>query len=212
MDASTTSTSLHEHLKRHVDSGGARRRGPEERRRHPRQRHRPLPVAPAARPRSGDVALFQFCGHGAQWASNAAFREAFPDGKDEGLVCSDSRRPGGYDLADKELAVLIAEVAANDAHVAVLFDCCHSGSGTREVKARRGLKPRLTHEVTTERPLESYLDGHYSRLRDARAAAVRADGPSHPAGGVRTRSTGAGSAWTRPVHQHAGRRARDVRR
>jgi uncharacterized caspase-like protein len=104
---------------------------------------------------SGDVALFQFCGHGAQWASNAAFREAFPDGKDEGLVCSDSRRPGGYDLADKELAVLIAEVAATGAHVAVLFDCCHSGSGTREVTTRRGLKPRLTHEVTTERPLES---------------------------------------------------------
>ena len=120
------------------------------------------------RARSGDVALFQFCGHGAQWASNAAFRESFPDGKDEGLVCYDSRRPGGYDLADKELAVLIAEVARNDAHVAVLFDCCHSGSGTREVQADRGLKPRLTHEVTTERPLESYLDGHYSRLRDAR--------------------------------------------
>jgi hypothetical protein len=116
---------------------------------------------------SGDVALFQFCGHGARWASNAAFRESFPDGKDEGLVCSDSRRPGGYDLADKELAVLIAEVAKNDAHVVVLFDCCHSGSGTREVKAARGLKPRLTHEVTTERPLDTYLDGYYSRLRDA---------------------------------------------
>ena len=117
--------------------------------------------------RSGDVALFQFCGHGARWASNAAFRASFPDGKDEGLVCSDSRRPGGYDLADKELAVLIAEVAGNEAHVAVLFDCCHSGSGTREVKAARGLKPRLTHEVTTERPLDTYLDGYYSRLRDA---------------------------------------------
>ena len=117
--------------------------------------------------RSGDVALFQFCGHGARWASNAAFRESFPDGKDEGLVCSDSRRPGGYDLADKELAVLIAEVAGNEAHVAVLFDCCHSGSGTREVKAARGLKPRLTHEVTTERPLDTYLDWYYSRLRDA---------------------------------------------
>jgi Caspase domain len=117
--------------------------------------------------RSGDVALFQFCGHGAQWASNAAFRESFPDGKDEGLVCFDSRRPGGYDLADKELAVLVADVAANEAQVVVVFDCCHSGSGTRDVTALRGLKPRLTHEVTTERPLESYLDGHYSRLRDA---------------------------------------------
>jgi hypothetical protein len=118
--------------------------------------------------RSGDVALFQFCGHGARWASNAAFRESFPDGRDEGLVCHDSRRPGGYDLADKELAVLIAEVAANGAHAVVLFDCCHSGSGTRGADAVRGLKPRLTHEVTIERPLESYLDGHYARSRDRR--------------------------------------------
>jgi pimeloyl-ACP methyl ester carboxylesterase len=117
---------------------------------------------------AGDVAVFQFCGHGARWASSAAFRTFYPDGKDEGLVCHDSRRPGGYDLADKELAVLIAEVAGNDAHVAVLLDCCHSGSGTRGVDAFRGLKPRLTHEVTTERPLESYLDGHYAAMRDAR--------------------------------------------
>src|SRR5688572_23449874 len=41
--------------------------------------------------RSGDVALFQFCGHGARWASSAAFRGLSPDGKDEGLVCYDSR-------------------------------------------------------------------------------------------------------------------------
>ncbi|MEO5820213.1 MAG: caspase family protein [Vicinamibacteraceae bacterium] len=116
--------------------------------------------------RAGDVALFQFCGHGAHWASNAAFRESFPDGLDEGLVCSDSRRPGGFDLADKELAILIAEVARNDAHTVVLFDCCHSGSGTRAVEAVRGLTPRLTTAVTTERPLESYVDGHYARLRD----------------------------------------------
>ncbi len=122
--------------------------------------------------RSGDVALFQFCGHGAQWASNAAFRQLSTDGKDEGLVCYDSRRPGGFDLADKELAVLIAEVAENEAHMVVLFDCCHSGSGTRGVDAVRGLKPRLTHEVTTERPLESYLNGHYARLRDARVPLV----------------------------------------
>ncbi len=117
--------------------------------------------------RSGDVALFHFSGHGARWASSPAFREACPDGRDEGLVCADSRRPGGYDLADKELAVLIADVAANQAHVAVVLDCCHSGTGTRGVDTRRGLKSRLTREVTTERPLESYLEGHYARVRDA---------------------------------------------
>ena len=120
-----------------------------------------------AGPRQDDVAVFQFCGHGARWASAQAFRKDYPDGKDEGLVCSDSRRPGGFDLADKELAVLIAEVARHDAHVAVMLDCCHSGSGTRGADAFRGLTPRVTHEVITERPLESYLDGHYARLRDS---------------------------------------------
>jgi hypothetical protein len=34
----------------------------------------------------GDVALFHYCGHGARWASAQAFKEFYPDGKDEGLV------------------------------------------------------------------------------------------------------------------------------
>ena len=119
----------------------------------------------------GDIAVFQFCGHGARWASSAAFREAFPEGRDEGLVCFDSRRGAdGYDLADKELAVLIADVAANEAQMVVVLDCCHSGSATRGVDGRQRLKPRLTQEITTERPLETYLDGHYARLREAGAS------------------------------------------
>jgi pimeloyl-ACP methyl ester carboxylesterase len=112
----------------------------------------------------GDVALFHYCGHGARWSSAKPFREFYPDGKDEGLVCIDSRRPGGFDLADKELAILIAEVARSNSHVAVMLDCCHSGSGTRGVDSFRGLRPRLTHEVAAERPLGSYLDGYYEDL------------------------------------------------
>jgi hypothetical protein len=115
--------------------------------------------------RAGDVALFHYSGHGARWAAAAAFKEFYPDGKDEGLVCVDSRAPGGFDLADKELAVLLDEVAARGAHLAVSLDCCHSGSGTRSADAFRGLRARATHEVFQERPLESYLDGHYARLR-----------------------------------------------
>ena len=115
--------------------------------------------------REGDVALFHYCGHGARWASARAFREFYPDGKDEGLVCIDSRRHGGFDLADKELAILISEVAKNDPHVAVILDCCHSGSGTRGADAFRGLRARLTDEVLDERPLDSYLDGYYARLQ-----------------------------------------------
>jgi hypothetical protein len=117
--------------------------------------------------RAGDVAVFHYCGHGARSASNDAFRPFYPDGKDEGLVCFDSRLAGGHDLADKELAVLVAELSQREAHVAVLLDCCHSGSGTRGVDAFRGLVPRLTHEVLEERPLESYLGGHYARLLEA---------------------------------------------
>ena len=97
---------------------------------------------------AGDVALFHYSGHGARWSSAAAFREFYTDGKDEGLVCFDSRRPGGYDLADKELAVLIQEVAARGVHLAVTLDCCHSGSGTRNADAFRGLRSRVASEVS----------------------------------------------------------------
>lgn len=117
-----------------------------------------------ARAGAGDVAFFHYSGHGARWRSAAAFREHYPDGRDEGLVCIDSRRPGGFDLADKELAVLIDELAERGAHVAVSLDCCHSGSGTRNADSFRGLCSRVTHEVHAERPLESYLDGHFSTL------------------------------------------------
>jgi len=116
--------------------------------------------------REGDVAVFQYCGHGARWASAKEFRAFYADGKDEGLVCIDSRLPGRFDLADKELAVLVSEVAKNDPHLAVILDCCHSGSGTRGADAFRGLKPRFTHAVATERPLDSYVDGYYANLKN----------------------------------------------
>ena len=119
------------------------------------------------RAQAGDVALFHYCGHGARSASAGAFREFFPGGRDEGLVCIDSRLPGGFDLADKELAVLIAEVARNDPHLAIMLDCCHSGSATRSADDIRGLTARATYEVTDERPLETYLDGHYAQLLNA---------------------------------------------
>lgn len=111
-----------------------------------------------------DVVLFHYSGHGARSKSASQFHQFFPDGWDEGLVCYDSRDPGSFDLADKELAVLLAEVAQNDPHLAVILDCCHSGSATRNADDFTQLKARHTHEVLDERPLDSYLDGHYARL------------------------------------------------
>ena len=79
-----------------------------------------------------DIVLFQFAGHGARWKSAPEFLSYYPDGCDEGLVCWDSRRDptalGSFDLADKELAVLVAEVASRCQHVTSLLDCGHSGS------------------------------------------------------------------------------------
>jgi len=109
-----------------------------------------------------DTVLFHYSGHGARSCSAAAFKRLYPDGRDEGLVCVDSREPGGFDLADKELAVLLQEVAARGPHLAVLLDCCHSGSATRGADDFTQARARYTHEVFEERPLETYLDGWYA--------------------------------------------------
>ena len=66
-----------------------------------------------------DIALFQYAGHGARWKSAKEFKTWFPDGYDEGLICSDSRRTSeSWDLADKELAVLLHELGKSNSHVA----------------------------------------------------------------------------------------------
>lgn len=107
-----------------------------------------------------DVVLFHYSGHGARCRAAKEFKRFYPDGWDEGLVCYDSRKSGGFDLADKELAVLLAEVSINNPHIAVLLDSCHSSSGTRNPY----FQPRFTHGLSDERVLESYLDGYYTQL------------------------------------------------
>ena len=101
----------------------------------------------------GDVALFCYAGHGSQEHAPPEFWEFEPDLMNETLVCHDSRAAGGWDLADKELAQLISEVAANGPHFAVILDCCHSGSGTREadVTVRQAIADKRT------RPIASYI-------------------------------------------------------
>ena len=102
-----------------------------------------------------DVALFYYSGHGSQEQAPPEFWHLEPDRLDETLVCYDSRQNGRFDLADKELGKLIDEVAERDAHVLVVLDCCHSGSGTRgeedEVEVRRAPTD------TRRRPLDTFL-------------------------------------------------------
>ncbi len=88
-----------------------------------------------------DVALFYYSGHGAYQEAPQELWDFEPDHQNETLVLVDSREPGGWDLADKELAVLIAQVAANGCHLLVVLDCCHSGDATRDVDGGRATGP-----------------------------------------------------------------------
>ncbi len=104
--------------------------------------------------RAGDVALFYYSGHGSQEHAPPEFWDFEPDKLNETLVCYDSRLSGGWDLADKELAQLISEVAAHGPHFAVVLDCCHSGSGTRDAEDVTARQARADDRT---RPIASYI-------------------------------------------------------
>lgn len=109
-----------------------------------------------------DVALFCYSGHGSQEDAPPEFWHLEPDRLDETLVLYDSREPGQWDLADKELAVLVAEVAGRGAHVACILDCCHSGSGTRAA-LDDGVAVRHAPTDRRRRPADSFLAGALPR-------------------------------------------------
>lgn len=104
---------------------------------------------------SNDIVIFYFCGHGSQEPAPSEWWYLEPDCQDETLVCWDSRIEGSWDLADKELAKLISEVARNNPHIVVILDCCHSGSGSREDWEEIGI--RRASSEKRQRPLDSFI-------------------------------------------------------
>ena len=103
-----------------------------------------------------DIALFYYSGHGSQEQAPPEFWHLEPDRLDETIVCYDSRNAGGWDLADKELAKLLEEVSQSNPHVIVVMDCCHSGSGTRNVRLQETGVRRLATDQR-QRPIESFI-------------------------------------------------------
>jgi hypothetical protein len=118
-----------------------------------------------------DTALFWFSGHGSSMPVPERYAHLEPSGRMQSLVCVDSRRPGRADLGDKELAVLIAEVAASGAHVVVVLDCCHAAGGTR------GPRPRGLEPMPAAPPAELLLPELGGATRGAANAGGRA--PDH---------------------------------
>ncbi len=106
--------------------------------------------------KAGDIALFVYCGHGAQELTSPEYKQFFPDGKGETIVCYDSRLKNGQDLADKELGVLLYELN-QAAHIVCILDCCHSGSGTRDVAASQFAGIRRVATKDTPRPYDTYF-------------------------------------------------------
>lgn len=80
----------------------------------------------------GDWALFWFSGHGstAPLPPEIWFMEAGP--VMQTLVCVDSRTGGVPDLFDKELWLLLGDVASRRAQVVAVLDTCHSGGASRD--------------------------------------------------------------------------------
>ena len=111
----------------------------------------------------GDRVLIHYSGHGAREKAAPEFAPYFPEEKQETIVCYDSRLEGHYDLADKELAVLVERIASKGVEVVLILDCCHSGSGTRNVADFQLGKFRQWDDRNIARPLETYLEGHFKK-------------------------------------------------
>lgn len=90
----------------------------------------------------GDVVFFYFSGHGSQ-VRNSLSSEV--DGLDESILPADSRR-GAPDIRDKELKAIFNSIIDRGAHLTVILDTCHSGSGARGLYGAlhyRGVSPDL---------------------------------------------------------------------
>ncbi|HEU5333582.1 MAG TPA: caspase family protein [Actinocrinis sp.] len=89
----------------------------------------------------GDAALFWFSGHGSQAPVPPLLAHLEPSGMLQSVVCADSRRDGVTDLFDKEIAILVARIAARGAHIVLVMDCCNADGTTRLAPTPHGAAP-----------------------------------------------------------------------
>ncbi len=85
-----------------------------------------------------DIVVIHYAGHGSQIRDREG-DEA--DGLDETLVPSDTARAPApnRDITDDELHLRLTQLAAKTPYTTLIFDCCHSGTISRDLN---GAKPR----------------------------------------------------------------------
>ena len=101
-------------------------------------------AALAQRTQPDDVVVVHYSGHGCQVPD---LDGSEVDGLNETLVAADSGRGAlpNRDILDDELALVFGQIRAKTPYLTVIFDCCHSGTGTQDVfgAKTRGLPPDL---------------------------------------------------------------------
>lgn len=122
----------------------------------------------------GDIALFYYAGHGSYESTSPEFERLDSKNQNETLICYDSRLSTSYDLADKELAVLINDIS-DLAEKVIILDSCHSGSATRAAmddspKRGRHQPARHSNDEIAKRSLDTYLkelgpENYYQKLQ-----------------------------------------------
>lgn len=120
-----------------------------------------------AQAREDEWAFLYFSGHGSREPSPEAFTPFQGDAQNETLLCHDSRTPGVYDLADKELALLLRELAPHGSRLVLMLDCCHAGSSTRSVVDAMVSGFRHSPASQRARAKETYLPGTFDQLPHA---------------------------------------------
>jgi hypothetical protein len=107
-----------------------------------------------ARARPDDTVVFYYSGHGSRVADRDPKDES--DGYDETLVPYDARLSGSADIRDDEVKELLDRLATRN--VTVIFDSCHSGTGTRFLQPR-GIEPEASEVAMAEAALAQRQPG-----------------------------------------------------
>ncbi|MFK8113178.1 MAG: alpha/beta fold hydrolase [Rubripirellula sp.] len=108
--------------------------------RHAKQWHQENPD----RPQDSPAFLFHFSGHGTQVSAPAGSKSS---GLDETLCTYEMERGKSFGLRDWKLGELVDELTKYTDNATILLDCCHSGSGMRDIEdglVARQVEPDLS--------------------------------------------------------------------